>query len=284
MRQRRRVRYGHGLSRVQDDSLFWRRWIDAGVRPRHQVRRRPGHHDDDRDLYDDHPQPLRVQVAAPLQRGPRLRRRLRLPAERVGRLRHLRSRRLIRAQRRRRRREQRQCVVPAAADGGRPCAKRPPRFPAPAGLRHRPARATPNVPAAGRARPSERRRRSPSLGRGRPFQGHCGDITRGSVDAGAAQTKLCIGPGGAGEPTRGGIDLSTGGGTTNSGHQGSGGAAPPASPGGSATGGTTGGAKASSGSSGGGCAIAPARAADSALLVIGLAILGLALARRRPRR
>ncbi len=104
------------------------------------------------------------------------------------------------------------------------------------------------------------------------------------VDAGAAPTKICVGPFGAGEPTRGGVDVGSGG-ATNTGHQGTGGAAPPQSPGSSATGGTTGnttgGSKASSQSSGGGCAVAPARPGRSALLLIGLAAVGLALARRR---
>ncbi len=109
-----------------------------------------------------------------------------------------------------------------------------------------------------------------------------------AVDAGATTTKICIGPLGAGAPTRG-TDLGAGGEVT-SGHQGSGGAAPPASPGSGATGGPTGnatggttGSKASSDSSGGGCAMAPARPGRSAFVLIGLAAAGLTLARRRRR-
>jgi hypothetical protein len=105
-----------------------------------------------------------------------------------------------------------------------------------------------------------------------------------SVDAAGSQTKVCIGPFGAGTPTRGGVDVGTGTQTTNSGHQGADAAVPPGSAGVGATGGTTGNVNASSGSSGGGCAIAPARAADSALLLIGLATVGLVLVRRRLRK
>jgi hypothetical protein len=116
-----------------------------------------------------------------------------------------------------------------------------------------------------------------------------------SVDAGGSSTKICVGPFGAGAPVRGG-DLGGGGQTTGSSHEGTGGSTspgstggsggastPPSSPGSSATGGTTGNAPASSGSSGG-CAIASPRASGSALLLIGLATLGLALARRRTRK
>ncbi|MFL5307049.1 MAG: hypothetical protein ACJ8F1_17665 [Polyangia bacterium] len=94
-----------------------------------------------------------------------------------------------------------------------------------------------------------------------------------SVDADRAQTKLCIGPLGAGEPTRGGVDVAT--------HQGSDAATSPTSAGGGATGGTTGGANASSGSSSGGCSIAPVRAGDSALMLLGFTTVALAVVRRR---
>ena len=105
-----------------------------------------------------------------------------------------------------------------------------------------------------------------------------------SADAGGSTTKICIGPFGAGEPTRGGVDVGNGGETTTgSGHQGTGGSIPPASAGGDATGGTTGGASASPGSSGGGCAVVPIRARGSALLMLGLATVGLVLVRRRSR-
>lgn len=109
-----------------------------------------------------------------------------------------------------------------------------------------------------------------------------------SLDAGGAQTKICIGPFGAGAPTRGTVGVGTGGETT-SGHEGSDTSVPPASGGTSATGGTTGGGQpgsdqVSSGSSGGGCAVAPARGAHSSLLLLGLVIGGLVLARRRLRK
>lgn len=118
------------------------------------------------------------------------------------------------------------------------------------------------------------------------------------VDAAVSSTKICIGPFGAGAPTRGG-DMGVGGQTTTtSNHQGTGGSTstsaaggaggagastPPSSPGSTATGGTTDSAPASSGSSGG-CAIASAPAGDPAFLLIGLATVGLALARRRSRK
>jgi MYXO-CTERM domain-containing protein len=105
-----------------------------------------------------------------------------------------------------------------------------------------------------------------------------------SVDAGGSSTKICIGPFGVGAPTRGTVDVGTGGETTNTGHQGSGGTTPPASTGSSATGGTTGGANASSHPSDGGCAVAPPRAGDSAFLLFGLAAVGLGLIRRRSRK
>ena len=106
-----------------------------------------------------------------------------------------------------------------------------------------------------------------------------------SVDAGGSTTKkICIGPFGAGAPTRGGIDVGTGGEVTNTGHQGTGGAAPPTGPGSSATGGTTGNATGAGKASGGGCAVAPARPGRSALLLMGFAAVGLALARRRQRK
>jgi hypothetical protein len=128
----------------------------------------------------------------------------------------------------------------------------------------------------------------PVTGVGVPLAAHA-DVSAAtpadSVDAAGSVTKICIGPFGAGEPTRGGVDVGTGGETTTgSGHQGTDAAIPPGSAGGGATGGTTGSANASSGSSGGGCAISPARADGSALLLIGLATIGLALGRRRLRK
>jgi Cys-rich repeat protein len=111
------------------------------------------------------------------------------------------------------------------------------------------------------------------------------------VDAGGSPTKVCVGPFGVDAPTRGGVDVSTGGQSTSSNHEGADAAIPPGSATGGTTGGTTGGAtggttggpKASSGSAGG-CAIAPARAGDSAFLLGGLAVVALALVRRRLRR
>ena len=111
-----------------------------------------------------------------------------------------------------------------------------------------------------------------------------------AVDAGGATTKICVGPFGEGAPTRG-IDVGTTGDASNTGHQGTDPGAPsPQAPGGAtggttgaATGGTTGGASASSGTAGGGCAIAPARSGGSALLAMGLEVVGLVLARRRRR-
>ncbi len=102
-----------------------------------------------------------------------------------------------------------------------------------------------------------------------------------SVDAGAAATKICIGPFGAGAPTRAATDNESGGQSTTGssaqqGHDGP--VSPPLSPGSGATGGTTGGAKATSG---GGCAIGPTDAKGSSFLVLGLGAIGLMLSRRR---
>ncbi|MES1165751.1 MAG: hypothetical protein ABUR63_08340 [Verrucomicrobiota bacterium] len=108
-----------------------------------------------------------------------------------------------------------------------------------------------------------------------------------SVDAGGSTTKICVGPLGAGLPTRG-VEVGTSGNAPDAPHQGTDAAVPSSSlkggPTGGATGGATGSVAATSGSSGGGCAIAPAGARDSALLLMGVVTIGLALARRRARK
>jgi MYXO-CTERM domain-containing protein len=102
-----------------------------------------------------------------------------------------------------------------------------------------------------------------------------------AVDAGGSPTMICVGPFGAGAPTRGGVDTTTAGQAAAAGHDGNAPAVAPGAGGSGAAGGTTGGASAGASSSGGGCAVAPGRAADRGLFLLGLALAGIAVRRRR---